>query len=248
MSLPAPFRWAGEQIAIELPGGRARFTTRRGGVSTGPYASLNLGRATDDDPAAIEANRERLAAEVGLPRSAIVHGHQVHGTAVHRVTEPPEIASAPAEADGLATVLHGVAPFVLVADCLPIVLVALEAVAVVHAGWRGLAAGVIGEGVAALRELGAGGEIAAAIGPGARRCCYETGDEVHAAFAPHGAAVREGDRIDLPAIAGRELAATGVAEIHDVGICTICSDPVLFFSHRRDRGVTGRQVGIAWRS
>ena len=86
--------------------------------------------------------------------------------------------------------------------------------------------------------------LSAAIGPGAGPCCYEVGEEVHAVFARHGEGVRQGRNLDLKAIAARELALAGVADIHDCGICTMCSQD--FFSHRRDHGVTGRQAGIAW--
>ena len=99
-----------------------------------------------------------------------------------------------------------------------------------------------------MRELGGEGDIVAAVGPGAGGCCYEVGEEVHAAFAAHGDAVRRGRNIDLKAIAARELGAAGVAAVHDVGICTMCADPELFYSHRRDGGITGRQVGVAWRA
>lgn len=248
MDLPAPFEWHGEHIGIELPGGRALFTTRRGGVSSGPYASLNLAAWTDDDPAAVARNDELLAAAVCVPRDALALGTQVHEAAVRRVTVPPAPDDAQERYDGQATALEGVATVVLTADCLPVALISCGAVAMVHAGWRGLAAGVLEEGVRALRELGADGPVAAAIGPGAGVCCYQTGAEVHDAFARHGAAVREGDHVDLKAVARRELRAAGVHEIHDVGLCTICCDPQLFFSYRRDGGITGRQAGAAWRA
>jgi len=119
-------------------------------------------------------------------------------------------------------------------------------VAVVHAGWQGLAAGVIAAGASAVRELGSGGPLAAAIGPGAGPCCYEVGDELRERFAAYGPLVRRGRNLDLKQIARLQLGAAGVPEIADVDRCTICSDSALFFSHRRDRGVTGRQVGIAW--
>jgi polyphenol oxidase len=248
MQLPAPFAWHGDHIAIELPGGCALFTTRRGGVSSGPYASLNLGRWTDDEPAAVEANRDRLAAAIHIPRAAVAQGFQIHETTVRRVTVAPDPAADLEHADGQATALTGIAPLVLTADCLPVALIACGAVAMLHAGWRGLAGGVLAEGVAALRELGAAGPVAAAIGPGAGRCCYEVGDEVRDAFAAHAAHAFDGRHVDLKAIAARELRAAGVDEVHDVGLCTICSDPALFFSHRRDGGVTGRQAGVAWRA
>ena len=240
MELRAPFEPAGDHLAIALPGGRALFTTRRGGVSGGPYASLNLGRWTDDDPAAVTENRERVARQIGFPRDAVVQGRQVHGARVERrVTAEGALA----EADGQATARDDVALLVLTADCLPVALIAPEAVAMLHAGWRGLAAGVLEEGTTALRELGAT-RIEAAIGPGAGGCCYEVGAEVQEAFG------REPVRgpIDLKAIARERLGAAGLAAVHDAGLCTICTEPGLFFSHRRDGGVTGRQAGIAWRS
>ena len=113
------------------------------------------------------------------------------------------------------------------------------------AGWP---RGIIDRGLRALRDAGVQGPVAAAIGPGVGGCCYEVGPEVHAAFADYGSEVRDGPRIDLKAVAARALARAGVGQTHDVGLCTMCSDPSLFFSHRRDRGVTGRQAGVAWLS
>ncbi len=242
VQLPAPFEPVGDHVAIALPGGRALFTTRRGGVSEGPYASLNLGRWTDDDSDAVRRNREILAAAVGVPLDAVVQGRQVHGTRVERIAVPPANGAAPPEADGVATGAEGLAALVLTADCLPVALIAPEAVAMVHAGWRGLAGGILDEAVGAMRELGSEGEVQAAIGPGVGGCCYEVGAEVGAAFG-----VSAG-LLDLKAIARERLKVAGVAEVHDVGLCTMCSNPELFFSHRRDGGITGRQAGIAWRS
>jgi polyphenol oxidase len=248
VKLAPPFRQDGDHIAAELPGARALFTTRRGGVSAGPYASLNLGLWTDDEPANVHANRDRLAALAGIDRGRFAQGRQVHGAEVRALQAPPDPDEEPAPADGQATSVAGVAPVVLVADCLPIALGAPGAVAMLHAGWRGLAGGVVEEGVRAVRALGGSADIVAAIGPGAGGCCYEVGEEVHAAFAPHGGAVRRGRNLDLKAIAVRELEATGVSAVHDVGICTMCADPQLFYSHRRDGGVTGRQAGVVWRA
>ena len=242
MPLPDPFRWQGDHVAGALPGGRVLFSTRHGGVSAGPYASLNLGRLTDDDDANVDANRERLAAAVGLPRARFLYGRQVHGAQVRRATGP---MGRHAEEDGQATDQPELAALVFVADCLPVLLSTPGGVAALHGGWRGLAAGIVAEGVAALRELGAGGELHAALGPGARGCCYEVGEEVHAAFA-HVPGARVGERnLDLPAVARHALAAAGVATVHDTGLCTMCDDR--FFSHRRDGGVTGRQAGVVWR-
>lgn len=239
VQLPAPFAPAGDHIGIALPGGRALFTTRRGGVSEGPYASLNLGRWTDDDPDAVRRNRAIVAGAVGVPLDAVLEGWQVHGARVERRAAAD---GALGEADGQATAERGLAPLVLTADCLPIALIAPGAVAMVHAGWRGLAAGVVEEGVTAVRELAGGAQVQAAIGPGAGGCCYEVGDDVAAALG------RPAGLLDLKALARARLADAGVAAVHDVGICTICAERGLFFSHRRDGGLTGRQAGIAWRS
>ncbi len=244
MNVPPPFHAAGEHVRVELPGARALFTTRRGGVSRGPYRSLNLGRLTDDVPEAVATNRARVADETGVK---LHYGRQVHGTRVCRVRERPPESAEPVESDGQATDLAGIGAMVFTADCLPIAIAGGGAVAMVHAGWRGLADSVIGEGVRAVRELGDGGLLGAAIGPGAGSCCYCVGDEVHARFARFGSAARNGVNLDLKAIARAQLLEAGVTDVHDAGLCTICSDPSLFFSHRRDHGVTGRQVGVAWR-
>jgi polyphenol oxidase len=221
------FRAAGEHLAIDLPGGTALFTTRRGGVSEGRYASLNLGLWTDDDAGRVRDNRERLRAEVGAERLA--QGRQVHGTRVVVDAEGIE------DADGQVTTAPGVAAMVLVADCLPVALAGPDRVAMLHAGWRGLAGGVLEAGVEAT------GAVCAAIGPGIGPCCYEVGDDVRAVFGT------SEPTLDLKAIARARLEAAGVRDIHDCGLCTSC-DAERFFSHRRDRGVTGRQAGLAWRS
>ncbi len=243
MTLPAPFRWEGDHIAVPRPGARVLFTTRRGGVSAGPYSTLNLGLWTDDDPGAVSANRERVAALAGVGRERFQQGRQVHGATVRTLDEPP--AGEPVESDGQVTSLEGVAPVVLTADCLPIALARPGKVGMLHAGWRGLAAGVVAAGVAA---FGDEAPLAAAIGPGAGPCCYEAGEEVRIAFADLGPGIWDGRNVDLKAIAVARLREAGVEEVHDAGLCTICGDPALFFSHRRDGGVTGRQAGVAWRS
>jgi len=243
--LPPPFRWEGGHIAADLPGARALFTTRRGGVSAGPYASLNLGLWTDDDPDAAAENRARVATAAGVAPDRVLHGRQVHGTAVRRATGA---TGEPREEDGQATTLADAAALVVGADCLPVLLASGRAVAALHCGWGGLAQGIVAEGVAALRDLGAHGPVAAAIGPGARGCCYEVGEERHAVFAGVPGA-RAGERnLDLPAVARHRLAEAGAGEIHDTGLCTICAGEELFFSHRRDAGVTGRQAGVVWRA
>jgi YfiH family protein len=226
------FTEVGEHLTISLDGGTALFTTRRGGVSEGPFASLNLGLWTDDERGRVDENRSRVARLAGR---TLAQAHQVHGTRV-------VVAGGDAvpDADGQVTAEPGVAPTVLVADCVPIALIAPEAVGTLHAGWRGLASGIVDAGVAALRGLGAS-RIAAAIGPGAGPCCYEVGPHVHAAFGT------SGPTLDLKTLVRVRLVDAGVEQVHDCGLCTIC-DPERFFSHRRDAGRTGRQAGLAWRS
>jgi YfiH family protein len=238
-----PFYALGNHFGIDLPGARAVFSTRRGGHSAGPYESLNLGLLTEDEPETVRRNRTALQEEVGAPPLSFVH--QVHGTQVLRLTAGRRLPTPLPRVDGQATASRGVAPAALVADCLPIVVAGQTAVAMLHAGWRGLAGGVIDTGVRAVRELGAGGDLSAAIGPGAGPCCYEVGDEVHAAFSDLPEAHR-GAKLDLKAVARHQLRRAGVAEIADIGLCTICDQGGLLFSHRRDHGITGRQAGLAW--
>lgn len=233
--LPEPFTWDGDHIAVDLgAGARALFTTRRGGVSAAPYDSLNLGLLTEDDPAHVEENRRRVAGLAGVP---VFGARQVHGTGVSIPTR-----AAREEADAVVIEGEGRAALVLTADCLPIAVATEHAVAMVHAGWKGLAEGVI---EAALDALAPGVPVVAAIGPSAGGCCYEVGDDVRSALGeePVGAP----RTIDLRAIAARRLRAGGVATVHDVDLCTMCTAPDLFFSHRRDGPATGRQGGIAWR-
>ena len=228
---------------MDFAHGSVLFTTRHGGVSTGPYASLNLGRLTDDDGANVDENRRRVGEAVGLPWERFCYGKQVHGATVRRATEPPSPERPFAEEDGQATALRDAAAIVFIADCLPVMLVSDGAVAALHGGWRPLAAGIVEEGVRALREVGGRGEITAALGPSARGCCYEVGEEVHEHFP----GFRVGERnLDLAAVATAQLRSAGVTDVHDTGLCTMCTGD--FFSHRRDNGVTGRQGAVAWRA
>ncbi len=240
--LPAPFALRDTVIALDLPGGSVRFTT----AATGDLA-LTAPDPRDERPGpAARALAERIA----IPWERWAQDRQVHEARVRRTTTEETLAPLTADHDGQATSLSRVACVVRVADCLPIALVAPEGVAMLHGGWRSLAGGIVGAGVQALRDLGATG-IVAAIGPGAGVCCFEAGDEVHAAFAPLGTAerpVRVGRHADLKAVAGAQLEAAGVVVTHDVGVCTICADPADLFSHRRDHGRTGRQAGLTWRS
>jgi YfiH family protein len=170
--------------------------------------------------------------------------HQLHGSAVIRADQPgPGYRVGDAQGDGVATVEPGAGVAVHTADCLPIAIAGAGGVAMVHGGWRGLAAGVIDAAVSQLRALGIGGRLEAAIGPGAGGCCYEVGPELHEVFAAYGAS--HGTRLDLAAVASAQLERAGIV-VAEVGICTLCAPPGLLFSHRRDGPDTGRQAGIAW--
>ena len=217
----------------------AVFTTRRGGVSEGPFASLNLGRRTGDDVERVDENRRRACAVVGADAELLALNYQHHSADVHRAVAG---SRGDRRGDGLWTDEPGVPVAALAADCLPIALARTNgrapAVAVLHAGWRGLLAGVVESGVAAL----GGGALAAMVGPAIGPCCYVVGEEVAAPFrARFGADVLRGRRLDLPASAERALRAAGVAAVERLDLCTACT-PDLFFSHRRDgkpRGVQG---------
>jgi hypothetical protein len=141
--------------------------------------------------------------------------------------------------DGHVLTQPGGAALVFVADCLPVALAGPRGVAMVHAGWRGLAGGILGAGAEAV------GATSAAIGPGIGRCCYEVGAEVLDAFSALGEGIATGRMLDLPAVARRQLARAGVDRVESAGLCTSCEEE-LFFSHRRDEGRTGRQGGLAW--
>jgi YfiH family protein len=225
------FRW-------EAPGPyRVAFSTREGGVSAGAYASLNLGLLTKDEPVNVEENRRRLCAEVDADPERLALNRQVHGTTVRRASAGDRHE----RADGLWTDEPGVPMLAMTADCLPVAIARTNgdkpALAIVHVGWRGLADGVIASGVQAL-----GGRLAAAIGPAIGPCCYEVGPEVAALFDDD---VVAGRKLDLWSAAERALRAAGVEEVERTDVCTSCHSE-LFFSHRRDDGVTGRQgvIGV----
>jgi polyphenol oxidase len=236
-------RW----LEAELPGARAVFSTRIGGVSTGAFESLNLGVLTDDDRESVIENRRRLCAALGLEPNRVVTGLQIHGAGIstHQGPQRPSPFAHPGspnpEADGHVLDRSDLAGLVFVADCLPIALSGPGGTAILHCGWRGLAAGIVGRGSAAV------GARAAAIGPGIGPCCYQVGDEVLAEFEALGPGIASGRMLDLAEVARRLLAEAGVADVESSGLCTSC-DGGLFFSHRRDQGTTGRQAGLAWAS
>jgi YfiH family protein len=222
-------------LEADLGGARAAFSTRLGGVSEPPFDELNLGVLTDDDSEAVAENRLRLAKALGLEPKQVVFALQVHGT---RLIHHPCDESLP-KADGHLVSEPGPAPMVLAADCLPVALFGPGGLAMVHAGWRGLAGGIVGKAAEAV------GATTAAIGPGIGPCCYEVGEEVLDAFGDLGDGIAQGRILDLPEVARRKLAQAGVERVEAAGLCTSC-ERGLFFSHRRDHGRTGRQAGIAW--
>lgn len=239
------WRQGGETSWLEadLPGARAIFSTRLGGVSEGPYSSLNIGILTGDERDRVVANRRRLCAAVAVDPQRVVIGRQVHGARIIGHDGPqappswPTPKANPPEADGHLVDRSGPAALVFVADCLPVALAGPGGLAMLHCGWRGLAAGIVGAGADAV------GATAAAIGPGIGGCCYEVGEEVLAAFAPLGSGLAEGRMLDLVAVARRLLERAGVGRIEAAGICTCCERET-FFSHRGDGADTGRQAGI----
>lgn len=232
-------------VARRLGPAQVWCTDRRGGVSVGPYASLNLGDHVGDDPAAVEENRRRLGASLGLEGpDRFAWLRQVHGAQVLTVDEPPP---EPPPSDGAVTTRPGVALVVLTADCAPIALACGGAVAVVHAGWAGLLAGVVEAGVRALRAAGRGAVdafVGPCIGPGR----YEFGtDDLDRLVARYGPALASSTATGRPALDLRAgvraaLAQAGVDRVVDDARCT-ASSPELY-SHRRD-GVTGRQALVA---
>jgi len=234
-------RW----LQAQLPNATAAFSTRVGGVSERPFDALNLGILTGDDRDAVLANRHRLAETLGLEPERVLMGRQVHGADVlgHEAAQDPSPYARPGsplpEVDGHFTASAGLAPLVLVADCLPIALAGPGGVAMLHCGWRGLADGIVARGAEAVRAE------AAAVGPGIGQCCYEVGPEVLARFDDLGEGIADGRMLDLPEVARRLLQAAGVQAIESAGLCTSC-DPERFYSHRRDGKSSGRQGGLVW--
>lgn len=251
MTSPAPqLIDDGEVLLGAAHGAQACFTSRAGGVSAAPYDSLNLGTNTADDAGAVTENRRRVETRASTDTARrFVVGMQVHETAVAvhlDGLDDPDVTGVDAHVSDRTDLALGV----LTADCLPILLLAPWGVGAAHAGWRGLAGGVIAGTVDDLLTLpGAADDatdVVAFIGPAAGACCYEVGEEVHAAFTgwPRGAATER--TIDLAHMAQAALEAAGVGTVVTAGRCTIC-DP-RYFSHRASGGTTGRQAGVVWRT
>ena len=236
------------------PGVHALCTTRQGGVSGGAYESLNLGDHVGDVPADVAVNRTRLHKAIG---ARPVFLQQVHGTGLLALD-----AHAPdgAEADACTTVVPGIACTIMVADCLPVLFTDRggRRVAAAHAGWRGLASGVLEQAVAAFTEEGGPRTLLAWLGPCIGPQAFEVGDEVRTAFMAAdpqaGSCFRPGAApgkwlADLAGLARQRLQAAGVTQLYgndgSAPWCTV-NNPLLFFSHRRDR-ISGRFAACIWR-
>jgi YfiH family protein len=235
------FRWSGPA------GYQVAFSTRVGGVSDGPFESLNLGILTADEPDRVVENRKRLCIAVGADPETATMAWQVHGSRVAEaesrgIVTPGTLYE---RCDGLWTDRPGRAMVLLTADCYPVALARTSGsarLAVLHVGWRGLLAGIAEAAVAAVGEDG----IAAAVGPGIGPCCYEVGPEVADPFRREfGEDVVVHGKLDLGVATERALLRAGCSDVERNGRCTSC-EADLFFSHRRDHGRTGRQGVIAY--
>ena len=242
---------------------RHAFTTRYGGVSEGPWASLNLGEHRGDAPEAVAENYRRLCAALGVPLESLVFSRQVHGAAVRTVTAADRhrlFEAVPYEADALVTNTRDVTLTIFTADCVPVLLCDPEAgvAAAAHCGWRSSVADILGNTVSAMKALGAAPwEIRAAIGPAIGACCFETGPEVPQAaehwLGPAEAApcirpepgVPGKFLVDLREANARRLLQLGLLpehmEISDE--CTMCKSEK-YWSHRATGGVRGSQASL----
>lgn len=244
---------------------RAAFALRAGGVSAPPWDSLNVGSHVGDAPAAVLENRRRLCAALDLPAEPLwldqVHGcGVVDADALDRRGAPPDAVAAPPRGDAVVTARPGVVCAIQVADCLPVLFASRDGrhVGAAHAGWRGLAAGVLEATVQALPVPAA--ELMAWLGPAIGPASFEVGDEVREAFCaqpqpesqrhagdPAAAFERNGRgrwQCDLYALARQRLAAAGVHSVWGGGEDT-CADPQRYFSHRRG-APTGRHAALLW--
>jgi polyphenol oxidase len=237
---------------LERDGFLVAFTERGGGVGAGAFASLNLSLVVGDAPSTVAENRRRVIEGLGVDRFACPE--QVHGEVIAEVDQGRSGAgfddpgSRLPGADGVATDLAGLPIAVLSADCLPIALASPRQgrLVLIHAGWRGVAAGIVAEAVATFEDPA---DVLAAIGPAVAGHHYEVGEEVATAVSRAVGSGRPVERrsgrlrVDLPTAATTALGATGVRRIANAGLCTVCED-ARFFSHRRDVGpMTGARTG-----
>jgi polyphenol oxidase len=230
-------------IRWDAPGPyRVAFSTRVGGTSKEPFDSLNLGVMTGDEPDRVLENRRRLCAELGVDPRRAQMAWQQHGATVHRAHAQGLVTLADRPpCDGLWSDEPGMGLMLVAADCLPIALAradgARPALAVLHAGWKGLLGGIVEAGAGVL----GGGRLAAVVGPGIGPCCYEVGEDVAAPYRDRfGPEIVRNGRLDIWSAAELALREAGCESVERTDLCTSCH-PQLFFSHRRDGARTGRQ-------
>jgi hypothetical protein len=221
--------WFADDAAREA-GVLVAFTARLGGVSKPPFDALNLAIRVGDERADVVENRRRAASAAGFDADRLTLAMQVHAADV--IDAGPDDGGVLGEADGLFTAAPGPVLGILAADCAPVTLWGTNGVAIVHAGWRGLVAGVVAKGVERVGEV-----HAAWVGPSIHACCYEVGAEVVAAFREAGLPVADESHVDPGSAASAALRNAGVDRVAMSDVCTSCDDR--FFSYRRD-GLTGR--------
>lgn len=252
-----------DESLFDQTGVRIAFTGREGGVSSGPFSSLNLGAHVPDDPECVAANRRRVAAAFGAQGAPLIVPNQVHGDVVLAVKgrfDASEVAMCAAEgADGIVVGCPGVAALLCFADCMPVIVVSPTGrFAVVHAGWRGVMAQIAAKAACTLVEAdrAAGDQASTAdlnvyIGPHIRSECFETSQEIRDRFVDaFGEACAAGPRhVSLVAAQLESLFRVGVRaeRVADAGVCTVCSNDV-YFSYRAQGGVCGRHGAFAFRA
>jgi YfiH family protein len=241
------------------------FSTRQGGVSRAPFATLNLGVSVGDDPAAVQENRRRFFGRFGIEPQQVVRVKQVHGDGVLTVDEPltrrpgfpASLIEESAQYDAMVTSVPGLALTVSTADCVPILVhdPVRSAVAAIHAGWRGTAARIAAKAIEIMRSRYGTRpqDLKVAIGPAIRQCCYQVDRPVYEQLTAGVASagdhlqpdVTDHWRADLPGLNRAVLQDAGVppAQIEDLGLCTACRQD-LFFSHRAEQGRTGRMFNF----
>lgn len=245
-----------DEALFETCGTRIAFTSRAGGVSEAPYASLNLSYAVDDSAEAVDANRARLCEALGTHNcsSRLVSPLQVHGNEVIEIRHVAESQERAAQgADGIVCTQQGVPVLLCFADCVPVILVAPDgSFSVVHSGWRGSIASIAGIGLRALQKATCCSisEVNCYIGPHIGSCCYKVADELVRQFvAELGESCDAGDgHLDLDAAVTASLLRAGAVpeRIAHANLCTACHHDE-YYSYRADAGVTGRHGAFAIR-
>lgn len=237
------------------------FSTRQGGVSRTPYATLNLGEAVGDDPQAVHENLARFRRALGLSARPLLSLEQVHGAEVYVFEESAPFPNKPPQADAVITRRRDVVLAIRTADCLPVLFADLKSktIAAAHAGWRGLVRGVLENTLSCMAALGSeASQLRVAIGPGIGPCCFEVGAEVAGEVSAKDADLKKVLRqrsaekydVDLQAAARFVLQKAGVdaRRIETLTACTACDPAARFFSYRRDGQQSGRHLSvIAWR-